>query len=47
VGRREGNELKQSAECMLEILDLCGGFKKGRTVQMTVKGTRPGTPSKS
>jgi hypothetical protein len=47
VGRRDGNELKQSVECMLEILDLCGGFKKGRTVQLTVRGTRPATPSKS
>ncbi len=44
VGRREGNQLKDSVESMLKLLELCGGYKKGRTVHLTVKGTRPKTP---
>jgi hypothetical protein len=44
VGRARGNELKDTGHCMDRILELCGGFKEGRKVHLTVIGEKPPTP---
>ena len=48
VGRFNGkDELQDSGECMDTILKLCGGFKKGKIVHLTVIGEKPQTPAGS
>lgn len=45
VGKRDGNELKETGESMAKLLELCGGFKVGRKVQLVVIGNKPRTPT--
>jgi hypothetical protein len=46
VGKFDGKDkLNDSGKCMEKILELCGGFKEGKLVYLTVIGEKPPTPA--